>query len=108
MKKLKRLLILWSIASLSHSVIKVFNMTSLSVSLAFHNCLFLSVMSDIVAELSPSDVELLSQCLLMLSDIARQYDHLTPSSQYALQAMQLITDYLTAPEDKSDRSLDTY
>jgi hypothetical protein len=58
--------------------------------------------SDVVAELSPSDVELLGQCLLMLSDIARQYDHLAPSNQNALQAMQLLTDYLTTSEDKSD------
>jgi hypothetical protein len=64
--------------------------------------------SDVVAELSPSDVELLGQCLLMLSDIARQYDHLAPSNQNALQAMQLLTDYLTTSEDKSDTSSISY
>ncbi|XP_062522580.1 cilia- and flagella-associated protein 54-like isoform X2 [Corticium candelabrum] len=57
---------------------------------------------DVLEEIPSSDIELLCHCLLMLSDIANQYDHQAPSSDYVLQAMQLLSDYLSLPDDRNE------
>ena len=64
--------------------------------------LFILDLCDVLEEIPSSDIELLCHCLLMLSDIANQYDHQAPSSDYVLQAMQLLSDYLSLPDDRNE------